>query len=320
MIGIDIGGTTVKIGLVNHNGEIRYKWEIPTNKDNLGETIIDDVWTSVTDTLAKQQNKSEMIGIGVGAPGFVNPEAGIVYEAVNVGWRNFNLKDELERLSNLPVFIENDANLAALAENWKGSGDHSKDMMLITLGTGVGGGVIANGEILSGTNGTAGEIGHIIGDPNGYPCNCGRVGCLDTIASATGIVQQALDKIEENPESTLASHYKKHGKLEAKDIFQFVETGDRLSESVINRTTDILGRIIASAATVINPSRIIIGGGVSKARGPLLSKIKKNFRKYSLPRISDCCEVKLAQLGNDAGIIGASYLVKKNLEKTPLML
>ena len=313
MIGIDIGGTTIKIGFINHDGKILYKWEIPTNIGNQGDSIVDDIWASITDRLSKQKNESEIIGIGVGAPGFVNQQTGIVYEAVNIGWKNFNLRDELQRLSNLPVFIGNDANLAALAENWKGSGNQSKDVMLITLGTGVGSGIIANGDILNGTNGTAAEIGHIIADPNGYPCNCGRVGCLDTIASATGIVRQAMDKIAEHPNSALASHYQKHGKLEAKDVFNFAQDGDIASESVINRTTDILGFMIGSAATIINPSQIIIGGGVSKAGEPLLEKIKKSLRKYTLPRINDCCEVKLAQLGNDAGIIGAAYLVKSNL-------
>jgi len=313
MIGIDIGGTTIKIGFINHDGKILYKWEIPTNIGNQGDSIVDDIWASITDRLSKQKNESEIIGIGVGAPGFVNQQTGIVYEAVNIGWKNFNLRDELQRLSNLPVFIGNDANLAALAENWKGSGNQSKDVMLITLGTGVGSGIIANGDILNGTNGTAAEIGHIIADPNGYPCNCGRVGCLDTIASATGIVRQAMDKIAEHPNSALASHYQKHGKLEAKDVFNLAQDGDITSESVINRTTDILGFMIGSAATIINPSQIIIGGGVSKAGEPLLEKIKKSLRKYTLPRINDCCEVKLSQLGNDAGIIGAAYLVKSNL-------
>src|SRR5699024_3810868 len=275
-----IGGTTIKIGFINHDGKILYKWEIPTNIGNQGDSIVDDIWASITDRLSKQKNESEIIGIGVGAPGFVNQQTGIVYEAVNIGWKNFNLRDELQRLSNLPVFIGNDANLAALAENWKGSGNQSKDVMLITLGTGVGSGIIANGDILNGTNGTAAEIGHIIADPNGYPCNCGRVGCLDTIASATGIVRQAMDKIAEHPNSALASHYQKHGKLEAKDVFNFAQDGDIASESVINRTTDILGFMIGSAATIINPSQIIIGGGVSKAGEPLLEKIKKSLRKY----------------------------------------
>lgn len=311
VIGVDIGGTATKIGLINLSGDIIYKWEIPTNTNNLGDSVIEDVWTSIVGNLSKQINK--IIGIGVGAPGFINPEKGVVYEAVNIGWKNLNLKLELERLSDLPVFIENDANLAALGENWTGSGDNSKDVILVTLGTGVGSGLIANGDVISGTNGTAGEIGHTTINPNGYLCNCGGRGCLETIASATGIVQQAKDKIAEYPTSRLASHYEKHGKIGTKDIFELADNGDEISENIIEHTTDILGYSLANTATIMNPSRLIIGGGVSNAGEQLLSKIKSNFQKYALPRISNGCEVKLAQLGNDAGIIGAAYLVKRNL-------
>lgn len=315
MIGIDIGGTTVKIGLINHDGHIICNWEIPTNKDNKGTRIVHDIWTSITGTLSKQKIENEILGIGVGAPGFVNRDTGVVYEAVNIGWENFNLQKEFKKLSDLPVFIENDANLAVLAENWKGSGNQSKDVMLITLGTGVGSGIIVNGDIVSGVNGTAAEIGHIIADPNGYPCNCGRVGCLDTIASATGIVRQAMEVIVKYPNSALAARYNENKKLEAQDVFELAKNKNQESESVINRTTDILGFMIGSAATIINPSKIIIGGGVSKAGESLLSKIRMSFNKYTLPRISNDCELELAQLGNDAGIIGAAYLVKSNINQ-----
>src|SRR5699024_3675116 len=154
-------------------------------------------------------------------------------------WKNFNLRDGLHRRSNLPVFIENNAKLAALAENWKDRGNHSKDVMFITLGKGGGGGINVNGGIMSGTNGTAAEIGHVLVEPNGYACNCGRVGCLETIASATGIVRQAMDEVEHHPNSALASHYKQYGKLEAKDVFKLAQDGDITSENIINRTTDI---------------------------------------------------------------------------------
>ena len=313
IIGVDIGGTSVKIGLINHDGEIVYKWEIPTNKDNQGRGIVDDIWNSITETLSKQNIASDIIGIGVGAPGFVNRKTGIVEEAVNIGWKNFELRDAFHKLSHLPVFIENDANLAALAENWQGSGEQSKDVMFITLGTGVGGGIIVNGEIMNGVNGTAAELGHILVDPNGSPCNCGRTGCLETIASATGIVRQAMDEVTNNSNGALASFYKQQGKLEAKDVFNLAQEGDMASENIIDKTMDVLGLAIANTAVIINPSQIIIGGGVSKAGEQLLSKINRSFKKYALPRISECCELRLAELGNDAGIIGAAYLVKKSL-------
>lgn len=315
MIGVDIGGTSVKIGLINLDGDITYKWEIPTIKDNQGHGIVDDIWRSITETLSKRKIESHIIGIGVGAPGFINQKTGIVEEAVNIGWKNFELKDRFHKLSNLPVFIENDANLAALAENWQGSGNQLENTIFITLGTGVGGGIIVNGEIMNGVNGTAAELGHIIVDPNGSPCNCGRVGCLETIASATGIVRQAMDEVADNPNSALGSYYKQHGKLEAKDVFNMAKGGDLASENIIDRTMDILGLVIANTAVIINPSQIIIGGGMSKAGERLLSQITLSFKKYALPRISDCCDIRLAQLGNDAGIIGAAYLVKKGFNE-----
>lgn len=318
IIGLDIGGTTTKAGLLNESGEVIHKWEIPTNKRDHGSHIVGDIWESITKTLQALQIENNILGIGAGAPGFADKETGMVYQAVNIGWKNFDLGNKLRNVSQLPVFIENDANLAALGENKKGSGDNAKDFIAITLGTGVGSGIIANGEILSGVNGTAAEIGHIIADPNGYPCNCGRRGCLDTIASATGIVHQAMDHISENTKSVLAEHYGKYGTLEAKDVFALALEGDTVSEHIIDHTADVLGFMIASAATIINPSIITIGGGLSNAGKSLLDKITDYFRKYALPRISDNCEVRLAQLGNDAGMIGAVYLVKGQVKQIPV--
>ncbi|WP_053367837.1 ROK family glucokinase [Bacillus sp. FJAT-27245] len=310
IIGIDIGGTTVKIGFLNLQGDIIHKWQIETNKESQGLYILDEIWDSVAGKIS-EWNISNILGMGVGAPGFVDKTTGIVHEAVNIGWQDFKLRQELEKRSGIPVYVENDVNLVALGENWLGAGNNTKELLAITLGTGVGGGVIANGEILNGMNGTAGEIGHIIADPKGYPCNCGRTGCLDTIASATGIVHQAMDRIEENPESGLAALYHKNGTIDAKDIFDLAKKGDRICEEIINRTADLLGLLIANAAMIVNPSKIIIGGGVAKAGEQLLRPVRHSFQKYSLPRISEKCKIETAKLGNDAGMIGAAYLVKQ---------
>lgn len=315
LIGIDIGGTTIKIGFISQEGDIVYKWEIATNKENKGESIADDIWQSIEGTLAEQNLEMEFLSIGVGAPGFVNRKTGIVEEAVNIGWNTYDLRNKINKISGLPVVIENDANLAALAENRKNRDEHFDNVIFITLGTGVGGGILVNGDIMNGANHTAAEIGHVLVDVNGYPCNCGRIGCLETIASATGIVRQAMDYIDDHPDSVLASLYMKHGELNAKDIFNLARDGDAHSESIVNKTADTLGFVLANTATIINPSQIIIGGGVSKAGKPFLSKIKKSFKKYALPRVSDCCDLKLAQLGNDAGMIGAAYLAKEKLMK-----
>src|SRR5690625_477453 len=177
IIGVDIGGTSIKMGLLNENGEILYKWEIPTNIKDNGRFIVEDMWKSLKTKLEKNQiDYAKVLGIGVGVPGFIDKRNGRVYQAVNIGWENIELAKQLRKLSNRMVFLENDANAAALGENWKGAGNQARDLLVITLGTGVGSGVITNGNILNGTNGTAGEIGHIMVDPQGYPCNCGRTG------------------------------------------------------------------------------------------------------------------------------------------------
>jgi len=315
MIGLDIGGTTVKIGILNGSGSIIEKWEIPTNTANKGISIVDDISNSVTSKLASLKiDKKTLIGIGVGAPGFIDIPTGFVYEAINIGWKNFDLGGLLKERFHLPVFINNDANVAVLGENWKGAGNQSRNLIAVTLGTGVGGGIIANGKILDGVNGTAGEIGHITVEPGGYRCNCGLRGCLETIASATGIVRQAMDKIAEYPKSDLAEFYKEEESLTTKDVFELAGKGDHLCEQILNRTADVLGSVIANTGLIINPSMVLIGGGVSKAGKPLLDLINKAFVNYALPRVSDVCEMKIAELGNDAGIIGAAFLVKQKLQ------
>ncbi|MBM7597966.1 glucokinase [Virgibacillus halotolerans] len=312
IIGIDIGGTTVKIGIIHNHGDILTKWEIPTNTTNAGKSIIDDIWHSLDQRLTEEAiDRSTILGIGVGAPGFIDVDTGFVFEAVNIGWKNVDLTDQLKAKSGLPVFLENDANVAVLGENWKGAGNQAKNVIAITLGTGVGGGIIANGSVVDGENGMAGEIGHMTIDPDGWPCNCGRRGCLETIVSATGIVRQAKQVITGNPTSKLAAFVQEYGEITTKDIFQLAGEGDTLSESIIQHTADILGMFIANMAVTLNPSKVLIGGGVSKAGGQLLKEIIAAFDRYALPRAAAVCDIRVAQLGNDAGMIGSAFLVKQ---------
>ncbi|WP_085991904.1 ROK family glucokinase [Oceanobacillus senegalensis] len=314
IIGADIGGTTIKLGFINMEGDILHKWQIPTKTANNGASIITDIWESVLTNLSEQNLRKEaVLGIGIGAPGFINSETGLVYEAINIGWKNVDLAKELQNMSGLPVFVQNDANIAALGENWIGAGNHSFNMIAVTLGTGVGGGVIVNGSILNGENGMAGEIGHIKVDPNGIPCNCGGIGCLETICSATGIARQGMDAVTLNTRSNLASYYNKTGNISAKDILELAKSGDETCLHIVQHTTNILGMALANMASLNNPSKIIIGGGVSKAGTFLLDYITDSFKRHAIPKISETCEIKLAQLGNDAGMIGGAYLVKKNV-------
>lgn len=310
LIGIDVGGTTVKMGIINQNGNILDKWEIPTNTANHGESILTDIWESI-----KENSSLENVaGIGIGVPGFIDQDTGDVYEAVNIGWKQIELARILKEMSGLPVFVENDANAAVLGENWKGAGGQVKNLIAVTVGTGIGGGIIANGSILDGVSGTAGEIGHITMDENGTPCNCGRYGCLETISSATGIVRQAKDKIKENPDSTLATFYAGQDNITAKDIFQLADSGDVICKNIIKHAAEVLGLAISNLTVVINPSRILIGGGVSQAGESYVSLIDDAFRRYTLAKAGEVCDLKIAQLGNDAGIIGAAFLVKQKLE------
>lgn len=315
LIGIDIGGTSIKIGFLDINGDIIKKWSIETNKENNGSEILNDIWASIKSTLSTAELNDEVVGIGVGAPGFIDDESGLVYKAVNIGWEDFDLKVKLQEISHLPVFVGNDANMATLGENWRGAGNNSDNLIVVTLGTGVGGGIIVNGEVLNGVNGTAGEIGHISVDPDGLLCNCGKKGCLETIVSGTGIKNKALQVIESNPASDLASFYYSNGEITAKDVFSLAKNGSVLSENIIKEITDILGNTLAIVATVINPSKILIGGGLSKAGKPLLDAVRISFKKYALPRIYDSCSLEMAELGNDAGIIGAADFAREGLRE-----
>lgn len=313
VIGIDIGGTAVKLGIVHLKGQLIHKWSIPTNTKNNGATIVEDIWHSITDQIRKLKiEKQYIIGIGAGVAGFIDSKNGVVHESVNIGWKNFPLAEELYNLSGLPVFIENDANVAALGERWKGAGQGADQMIVMTLGTGVGGGIIAKGDILSGANGMAGEIGHFIVDKeNGLLCNCGKYGCLETIASATGIVKHALRWAKQNPDSRLAKTAAGEDALSAKDVFQLAKEGDEHAGQIVKQAADALGYTIASLGIFCNPSVVLIGGGVSMAGDFLLDQVKDAFRKYALPRVYDICDIKQCELGNDAGIFGGAYLVKK---------
>ncbi|QGH34926.1 ROK family glucokinase [Gracilibacillus salitolerans] len=313
LIGIDIGGTTVKNAIISNQGELIAKWEIPTDLDNQGENVPKDIWSSIENKLAELNLKKERCaGMGVGAPGFIEPETGKVAIAVNIGWKNFQLKEILEKSSGLNVYVDNDANIAALGENWKGSGNQVENMLAVTLGTGVGGGIISNGQIVSGANGTGAEIGHITVEQNGAACNCGRNGCLETVTSATGIVRQAEELIAEGKAASLKKRKDANGVITTKDIFELAADGDKDSKAILDHVFDVLGFTLATVAITVNPAKVVIGGGVSQAGNALLDPLKKAFEKYTLPRTNEACEFVIAQLGNDAGVYGGAYLVLQN--------
>lgn len=315
LIGADIGGTTIKLGFFSLSGELLHRWSIPTNLQNKGSLIPKDIANSIHEKLADlKQPKESILGMGIGAPGPVDVETGMIDVAVNLGWVKFPLKTKLERELNLPVMVENDANIAAIGEQWKGAGQGAKDLVCVTLGTGVGGAVIANGEVVHGVNGAAGEIGHTISIVNGGAhCNCGKTGCLETIASAPGIVRLAMEEISKTTiPSKLRAYYKENQTLSSKFVFEVACEGDEIGQKVMNQVTFHLGLALANVANALNPAKIVIGGGVSKVGDPLLSPLKKQFNCFAFPRVAEGVELVIASLGDNAGVFGGAWLAKRN--------
>lgn len=303
VFGVDIGGTTVKIGLFDVEGNVLDKWEIPTRTENEGEEILPDVADSIREKM-KQMDKEAIAGIGVGAPGPIDAD-GVVHRAVNLGWKTFNVKETLEALINLPVRAGNDANVAALGEMWMGGGKGYKDLVVVTLGTGVGGGIIVDGRMISGSTGAAGEIGHIhVDDTETDVCNCGNKGCLEQFASATGITRLANKKLA----STDMDSVLRGGEVSAKTVFDAVKARDPLAMEVAEQFGKYLGDALAAVAGVVNPEAFVIGGGVSKAGEVLIDYIRPHYEK-SVFHGSREAKFALATLGNDAGIYGAAKLV-----------
>ena len=304
--GVDIGGTTVKMGLFKTTGELLDKWEIPTRKDNGGEQILPDVAAAIDAKLQEKGiDKDTVQGVGVGVPGPVTPE-GVVRKCVNLGWDVFNVEEKLSSLCKLPVKAGNDANVAALGEMWQGAGKGAKNVVMVTLGTGVGGGVIVDGKIVAGSTGAGGEIGHIpVNDEETDVCGCGKKGCLEQYASATGVVTMTKRKLAA---SDTPSTLRDIAEVTAKDVFDAAKAGDALALEVIEDFGKILGRTLAMIACVSNPEVIVIGGGVSKAGEMITDVVSKYFVPYTFHACRDA-QFKIAQLGNDAGIYGCVQMV-----------
>lgn len=306
VFGVDVGGTTVKLGLFDINGNVIDKWEIPTRTEDGGKNILPDIAAGIRAKMAEKKiAKDDVAGVGVGVPGPVDGN-GIVHKAVNLGWEQFNLKEELTGLlDGMRVEGGNDANVAALGEMWKGGGQGHKNLVAVTLGTGVGGGIIINGEIMTGATGAGGEIGHIhVEDNETESCGCGNYGCLEEYASATGITRLANRTLQSSDKSSIL----RSGEISAKAVFDAVKAGDELAIEIAGKFGDYLGKGLGIIAGVINPEIFVIGGGVSKAGEVLFDYIRPAFEATVFHGCKDTI-FALATLGNDAGIYGAAKMV-----------
>ena len=305
--GIDIGGTTVKCGFFKNDGTFVEKWEIPTRKDNGGDLILPDIADAIRERLEKHGvSMDDVEGIGVGVPGPVLDD-GVVNGCVNLGWGVFNVAEKLsDLLGGIRVVAGNDANVAALGEQWRGGGKGFKNVVMVTLGTGVGGGIIIGGRILPGGHGAAGEIGHMQMRKNETAvCGCGKKGCLEQYASATGIVRLAKLALAD---TTKPSSLRSLAEVTSKDIFDAAKTGDAMALKLVDTLGEMLGSALAHITAVVDPDVIVIGGGVSKAGQILLDAIVKHYRPAAFHACRDT-EFKLAVLGNDAGMYGAVRMV-----------
>ena len=304
--GVDIGGTTVKLGLFSEAGAIVEKWEIVTRTENEGAAILPDVAEAINGKLEQHGiEKEQVLGIGVGVPAPVTVD-GIVNGSANLGWKYKNAKKELEELTGLTAEFGNDANVAALGEMWKGGGVGYRNMIMITLGTGVGGGIIINGKILTGENGAGGEIGHMcVNLEETDTCGCGGHGCLEQYASATGIVRMAKQKLEEETRETTLTSYEE---LTAKDVFDEAKAGDAVASELVDVLCNMLGTAMANIAAVADPEIFVIGGGVSCAGAILVDGIKEHYAAKAFHACAET-EISLATLGNDAGMYGCVRLL-----------
>ena len=304
--GVDLGGTTVKLAWFDETGELLDKWEIPTVTADGGKQILPDIAAAINGYLERKGiSKEQVIGIGLGVPGPVSAE-GVVNRCVNLGWGVFNIHDELSGLTGLKVRAGNDANVAALGEAWKGGGNGCENMIMATLGTGVGGGIIVDGKPHYGVHGGGGEIGHLV--LNKYetePCGCGKYGCVEQYCSATGVVRLAKRHMALSARDSVLRSI---DDLVCKDVFDAGKAGDPLALEILEQVYDYMGQFLANICCVVDPEIVVLGGGVSKAGQPLLDGAKRYFDKYIFHASKDV-RFAVASLGNDAGAYGAFKLV-----------
>jgi len=303
--GIDLGGTTVKLAYFNTDGELLYKWEIPTRTANKGAQILPDIAASIREFLdGKQIPNSQIIGIGIGVPGPVDQQ-GVVYGCDNLGWGTFNVQDALSGLTGFPVRAGNDANMAALGECWKGGAQGCEDLVMVTLGTGVGGGIVLGGKPLFGVRGAAGELGHmVLNREETEACGCGKHGCAEQYCSATGVVRLAKRYLSANDTPSVLRRMKDFA---CKDVFSAAEDGDIAANVILEQYYSLLGEFLANVCAVLNPRLVLLGGGVSKAGDVLVTGVLPHFQHHAFHGVADT-QICLATLGNDAGAYGAFYL------------
>lgn len=312
-IGVDLGGTNIAVGIVDDRCRLKLQKSKLTRRQRQPEAIIKDIIELISEVIKDYGiTKEEIKAVGIGIPGLFNPDTGEVIQCVNLNWKDVQLKEPMEKAFGIPTFIDNDATLAGLAEYEAGAMKNKKSGVFITLGTGVGGGVIIDGKIHTGFNGVASEIGHMIVGENYYDCNCGRNGCLETFASSTALINYTKKLMKEEKKETIITKIidENIDKLDGKVIFEAAFKEDEIANQAVDRMVKYLAIGIVNIVSVIDPEIFVIGGGLSKAGEFLLDKIRREATKNKYYRTLSIGKIVLAELGNEAGIIGAAMLGK----------
>jgi len=331
-IGVDLGGTNLRIAAVDDNGKLLEKTTTSTPVTHGRNAVIDEMCVAIQQTVAKFRPGGEMTGIGIGVPGIIEMQTGTVRQSPNLpDWRDYPVRDEIERRLRTTVVLENDANAAALGEKWMGAGAAVDDMCMLTLGTGVGGGIVLKGQVWHGMTGMAGELGHINVDPNGPPCNCGSRGCVEQFASATAIKRMAIEAIATGKAPELARAMHEDPEFSSKVVYQMTVQGDEPAKEIFRRVGDALGVALAGLVNIFNLPMYVVGGGVASAweafAPAMMERVRKNSFVYRATAPADKAQgvqgnnvpddvlparrttiITRALLGSDAGLIGAARL------------
>ena len=309
-IGVDVGGTGIQIGVVNREYKIIQEGSIPTRTDLPFEDQLRQIADCIVDTVRESGfSVNDIESVGIGIPGIASAKTGEIIKCTNMGWFHMPFRDIFKRYLDKPVHIDNDANVAALAESVAGVSAGTSSSVFITIGTGIGSGIIINGRIWSGAHHIGGELGHVIFDLGGVPCTCGNHGCLERYCSATALIRMAREAVSDHPDSLIIrSVNMEPDRIEAKTVFDAARAGDPLAASVYKQFIDHLAQAIGSVVNLLDPEVIVLGGGVSKAGSFLLDPLTEEYTKYVLFNDQPLPPLKLAVLGSEAGIIGAAML------------
>lgn len=320
IVGIDLGGTSAKMAIASPDGQLKYKWTIGTEIHQEGQLIVPAIIQSIKRSLAEHDlTDQDIIGIGMGTPGAVDVKAKTVIGAYNLNWKTTqDLGQQFGQAFDIPFFVDNDANVAALGEQWLGAGNGAENVVMVTLGTGIGGGVVINGQLYRGS-GAAGEIGHMtIEDHTDIHCTCGKKGCFEALASANGIVRLAKEMVDQDEGNIDHSEFYEKvvqdQTFTSLDIFEAAKASDGFASQVVDKVAYYIGLGVSHIANILNPSAIVLGGGMAGAGEFLREKVDAYYRKFTYQQIRETTQIVLAQLGNDAGVIGAVNLINTEIK------